>query len=129
MFLYCSAFYLTLTSALPVLIMDEHHLKLLNELSIDNTLSQRDLSKKLGLSLGKVNYVLNALLDKGLVKAKSFKNSKSKLAYMYILTPKGISKKMDLTYLFLKRKTEEYDILRNEIKALKKEITINENGR
>ena len=109
--------------------MDEHHLKLLNELSIDNTLSQRDLSKKLGLSLGKVNYVLNALLDKGLVKAKSFKNSKSKLAYMYILTPKGISKKMDLTYLFLKRKTEEYDILRNEIKALKKEITINENGR
>ncbi|HIH12375.1 TPA: MarR family EPS-associated transcriptional regulator [Candidatus Woesearchaeota archaeon] len=102
--------------------MDEHHLNLLKELSKDNTLSQRDLSKKLGLSLGKVNFVLNALLDKGLVKAKRFKNSKSKLAYMYILTPKGITQKVNLTYHFLNRKVNEYDALKNEIKELRKEI-------
>jgi EPS-associated MarR family transcriptional regulator len=102
--------------------MDEHHFKLLNELSKDNTLSQRDLSKKLGLSLGKVNYVLNTLLDKGIVKARRFKNSKNKLAYMYILTPAGITQKMDMTYDFLRRKIEEYDTLKIEIKELKKEI-------
>lgn len=98
------------------------HLKILKELSKDKTLSQRDLSKRLGLSLGKVNYVLNALIDKGLVKVESFKNSKNKLAYMYILTPKGISKKMELTYLFLNRKIHEYDTIRREIEELKKDI-------
>lgn len=109
--------------------MDEHHLKLLQELSKDNTLSQRELSKKLGLSLGKVNYVLNALLEKGLVKTKRFKNSKNKLAYMYILTPRGIKNKVELTYNFLKRKTNEYNILEMEIKELKKDIDIIENGK
>jgi EPS-associated MarR family transcriptional regulator len=109
--------------------MDEHHLKLLSELSKDHTLSQRDLSQKLGLSLGKVNYVLNALLDKGLVKAKRFKNSKNKRAYMYILTPQGITQKMDLTYHFLKRKIEEYDTLKNEIEELQKEVDGIKNGR
>ena len=73
--------------------MDEYHLKLLKELSKDSTLSQRDLSNKLGLSLGKVNYVLNALLDKGLLKTKRFKNSRNKRAYMYILTAEGIDRK------------------------------------
>lgn len=98
------------------------NLKILKELSKDKTLSQRDLSKKLGLSLGKVNYILNALIDKGLVKAERFKNSKKKLAYMYILTPKGIAEKMELTYLFLNRKIHEYDALRREIKELKKDL-------
>jgi len=108
--------------------MNEHHLKLLKELMQDNTLSQRDLSKKLGVSLGKVNYILNALLDKGLVKSKSFKNSKNKLAYMYILTPKGMAKKMELTYLFLQAKVREYDVLKMEIEELKKEIGCDRNG-
>lgn len=108
--------------------MDEHHLNLLKELSRDHTLSQRDLARKLGLSLGKVNYVLNALLDKGLVKAKRFKNSKSKLAYMYILTPNGITTKAELTYTFLKRKMSEYDALKVEIEELKTEIETIENG-
>lgn len=119
---------LALSYRLSAIFMDEHHLKLLKELSVDNTLSQRDLSKKLGLSLGKVNYVLNALLDKGLVKAKRFKNSRSKLAYMYILTPKGITKKMDLTYHFLKQKIDEYDTLRTEIEELKRELGEVKNG-
>lgn len=102
--------------------MNESHLRLLRELSKDNMLSQRDLSKKLGLSLGKVNYILNALLDKGLVKVKRFKNSRNKLAYMYILTPRGIIKKMELTHDFLKRKMDEYDTLKEEIEELKKDI-------
>lgn len=109
--------------------MDESQFKLLNELSKDNTLSQRDLSKKLGLSLGKVNFVLNALVDKGLVKAKSFKNSKNKLAYMYILTPKGMTQKIKLTYHFLNSKVNEYDVLKNEIKELRKEIEWIKNGK
>jgi EPS-associated MarR family transcriptional regulator len=98
------------------------NLKILKELAKDKTLSQRDLSKKLGLSLGKVNYVLNALIDKGLIKAEKFKNSKKKLAYMYILTPKGIKKKMELTYHFLDKKLHEYDVLRIEIEELKKDL-------
>ena len=97
-------------------------LKILKELSRDKTLSQRDLSKKLGLSLGKVNYVLNALIDKGLVKVESFKNSKKKLAYMYILTPKGVAEKMELTYLFLKKRTHEYNTIKIEIEELKKDL-------
>lgn len=109
--------------------MDEHHLKLLQELSKDNTLSQRDISKKLGLSLGKVNYVLNALLEKGLVKTKRFKNSRNKLAYMYILTPRGIKSKVELTYSFLKRKVDEYNMLEMEIRELKSEIDNIENGK
>ena len=102
--------------------MNEFHFKILKELSEDQTLSQRNLSKKLFVSLGKVNYILNALIDKGMIKAKKFKNSKNKHAYMYILTPKGIKKKIELTHAFLKRKQEEYDMLRTEIEELNKEI-------
>ncbi len=104
--------------------MDEHHLKLLKELSKDSSLSQRDLSKRLGLSLGKVNYVLNALLDKGLLKTKRFKNSRNKAAYMYILTPEGIKGKMELTYHFLQRKVVEYDTLKMEIEELREDLGI-----
>jgi EPS-associated MarR family transcriptional regulator len=101
--------------------MDGHYLNMLRELSRESTLSQRDLSKKLGLSLGKVNYVLNSLIDKGMVKAKRFKNSRNKLGYIYILTPKGIKTRTELTYYFLKRKIEEYNSLKLEIEQLKKE--------
>ncbi len=104
--------------------MDEYHFKFLKKLEQDNTISQRDLSKKLGLSLGKVNYIVNALMDKGLIRVKRFKNSKNKLAYMYILTPAGIKKKIELTYEFLKRKIAEYDKLKIEIEDLKKEIEV-----
>ena len=82
--------------------MNGHHLKLLKELSENNSQSQRELSRKLGLSLGSVNYVLSHLVDAGLIRAKRFKNSKNKIAYMYILTPAGIKSKMQLSRAFLK---------------------------
>ena len=102
--------------------MNGHHLKLLKELSIDNKLSQRELSRKLGLSLGSVNYVLSNLIDAGLIKAKRFKNSKNKIAYMYILTPTGIKSRIQLRRDFLKRKLDEYEMLKMEIEELKKDI-------
>jgi EPS-associated MarR family transcriptional regulator len=101
--------------------MDESHFKTLRELSKDGTLSQRDLSKKMGLSLGSVNYIVNALLKKGYLKAKRFKNSKNKIAYMYIITPKGLTTKMTQTYDFLQKKREEFDRLKQEIELLKQE--------
>ena len=98
--------------------MNGHHLKLLKELSENNTQSQRELSKRLGLSLGSVNYVLSNLVDAGLIKAKQFKNSKNKIAYMYLLTPAGIKSKMQLSRAFLKRKLDEYEMLKIEIEEL-----------
>lgn len=102
--------------------MDGHHYKLLKKLSEDNTITQRELSKNLGLSLGMVNYALGTLIDAGLIKAKRFKNSKNKIAYMYILTPAGIKKKMQLSRDFLKRKMAEYERLKMEIEELKREV-------
>lgn len=85
-------------------------------------MSQRDLAEASGVSLGKTNYCVKALLDKGLIKIQNFRNSQNKLAYAYLLTPAGISAKADLTALFLKRKIAEYEALKYEIEILKKEI-------
>jgi len=104
--------------------MNGHHLKLLKELSKDNKLSQRELSLKLGLSLGSVNYVLSSLVDAGYIRAKRFKNSKNKAAYMYILTPEGIKSRMQLSRDFLKRKLHEYEMLKMEIEELKKDLSV-----
>jgi EPS-associated MarR family transcriptional regulator len=101
--------------------MDEVQFKTLRELARDGTLSQRELSKKMGLSLGRANFVVNALLRKGYIKAQRFKNSKNKIAYKYVLTRKGISTKLTETYDFLQRKLVEYDRLKEEIEALRKE--------
>jgi EPS-associated MarR family transcriptional regulator len=100
--------------------MDEHSFKTLKELSNDNTLSQRDISKRLGVSIGKVNYIINALIEKGHIKAVRFKNSKNKIAYMYILTPSGARERIRLTQEFIRIKTEEYNLLKEEIEELKK---------
>ena len=78
--------------------------------------SQRRLSKESDTSLGKVNYCLKALADKGLIKISNFKNSKNKAKYLYILTPKGISEKSKITLRFMKRKMKEYDELKEELK-------------
>ena len=102
--------------------MNGHHLKLLKELSENNTQSQRELSRKLGLSLGSVNSVLSSLVDAGFIRAKRFKNAKNKIAYMYILTPDGIKSKMHLSRDFLKRKLDEYEMLKMEIEELKKDL-------
>jgi EPS-associated MarR family transcriptional regulator len=101
--------------------MNESHFKTLRELSKDSTLSQRDLSRRIGLSVGRVNYIINALLAKGYIKARRFKNSRNKIAYMYILTPEGIREKLVQTQAFLTRKTEEYELLRQEIDQLRSE--------
>jgi len=78
--------------------------------------TQRELAKDLGFSLGKLNYILSALKDKGLVKIKNFRKNPNKLNYFYVLTPKGITLKTSLTLNFMKRKMREYDELKNEIK-------------
>ena len=101
--------------------MDESQFKALRELEKDSTLSQRDLSKKVGLSVGRVNYIINALLKNGYIKAQRFKNSKNKMGYMYILTPKGISERIVQTQTFLQKKNEEYIRLKQEIETLKEE--------
>ena len=78
-------------------------------------LSQRELAKNMGFSLGKLNYCLNALKIKGLVKIKNFKNNPNKVNYMYILTPKGISERAKLTINFMKKKIKEYEALKAEL--------------
>lgn len=84
-------------------------------------LSQRELSRKLGLSLGKTHYIVHALLDRGLVKIRNFKRSDNKRAYAYYLTPKGMSEKLQLTRAFLSRKEEEFELLKSAIARLRKE--------
>ena len=84
-------------------------------------MSQRALARELGVSLGEVNYVLKALVDKGYVKAVNFAKTESKAAYLYILTPKGVALKSSLATTFLGRKLEEYEVLKQEIKILKRE--------
>ena len=78
--------------------------------------SQRKLSKELNISLGKINYCLNALKEKGYVKISNFKKSKTKSKYLYVLTPKGISEKTRITILFMRNKMKEYDELKKELK-------------
>ena len=99
----------------------EIHLKVLRHLENDPEITQRELAKKLGISLGKANYCLKALIDKGLIKAGNFKNSNNKSAYIYLLTPKGIEEKSRITVHFLKRKIEEYEQLQVEIDQLRRE--------
>ncbi len=85
-------------------------------------LTQRELAEKLGMSVGGLNYCLNALIDKGLVKMQNFSSSKNKFKYVYLLTPQGIAEKVALTSRFLKRKMAEYEALKVEIEALKVEL-------
>ena len=84
-------------------------------------ITQRELAAKTGLSLGKVNYCLKALVDKGFIKAVNFKNSKKKSAYLYKLTPRGIEEKARVTVRFLRRKQREYEELKAEIEELERE--------
>jgi EPS-associated MarR family transcriptional regulator len=85
-------------------------------------ITQRQLSKELGLSLGKTNYVLHALMDKGLMKLSNFKRSDNKVGYLYLLTPEGVEEKSILAKNFLERKSEQYNRLKKEIEILKSEL-------
>ena len=102
--------------------MDENHLKTLKILEENPALSQRHLARELNLSLGKANFIINALIEKGYLKAKRFKNSNNKRAYTYYLTPEGIKKKIDLTHQFFITKSKEFEQLQREIQVLEKEI-------
>lgn len=102
-------------------VYEENHLKVLRLLEADPGLSQRDLSQALGVSLGKTNYCMRALLDKGLIKMQNFRNSDNKLGYAYLLTPAGIAAKAEMTRGFLKIKMQEYEILKREIDQLRQE--------
>ena len=102
--------------------MDEAQYKVLRLIEEQPDVSQRELARKLGVSLGKVNYCLNALIDKGLVKAANFRKSNRKLAYAYLLTPRGVQEKAEITVRFLHLKLGEYEALRKEIAQLKREV-------
>lgn len=101
--------------------MNEAEFRTLRELSGEGEISQRDLSKRIGLSLGSINFILKELVKKGYVKAQRFKNSNNKAAYIYVLTPKGINERIRQTQYFLQIKMEEYTKLQKEISSLKRE--------
>ena len=98
--------------------MDDNpdHFNVLRKIQQKPESSQRELAEELGFSLGKLNYCLKALKDKGLVKIKNFKKNPNKINYIYVLTPKGVSEKTKLTLNFMKRKIKEYEELKKEIK-------------
>ena len=100
---------------------DSSDLGVLRLLDESPSRSQREVAHELGMSLGKANYVLRALLGKGFVKVQNFRTSRNKRGYAYLLTPEGVAAKAELTKAFLERKTQEYDALRLEIERLKAE--------
>ncbi|WP_133013322.1 MarR family EPS-associated transcriptional regulator [Marinomonas flavescens] len=104
------------------MLSDEYRYKILKELQQNPNLSQRELAKRLGISLGKTNFCLKALIEKGLVKAGNFKKSSDKVRYLYLLTPKGIEERVSLTHHFLQRKLNEHEELTSEIEALRREV-------
>jgi EPS-associated MarR family transcriptional regulator len=106
----------------------ETHLKVLREIEGNSEITQRELARELGVSLGKVNYCLKALIQKGWVKANNFKNSNNKSAYAYLLTAKGIERKTKITASYLRSKINEYEALKTEIEQLKTELKTKETG-
>ena len=98
-------------------------LELLRLLEQHPEYSQRQLSRELGLSLGKTHYLLRALLDKGLVKAQNFRRSGNKIGYLYVLTPSGVRRRLQMTHSFLARKELEYESLRSQIAVLRQELS------
>ena len=100
---------------------NEIHYKVMRLLEANPEMSQRDVARELGVSLGKVNYCLQALIRKGWIQATNFKNSRNKAAYLYFLTPPGVEEKTRLTVQFLQIKMREYETLRVEIQQMQRE--------
>jgi EPS-associated MarR family transcriptional regulator len=100
---------------------EETHYRLMRLIEVNPELSQRDVARELGVSLGKVNYCLRGLVSRGWIKAANFKNSRNKAAYVYLLTPRGIEQKARLTVQFLRMKMNEYERLRVEIEQMRRE--------
>jgi EPS-associated MarR family transcriptional regulator len=107
------------------MLSDEVRYSLLRLLEADPTVSQRDVARQLGMSLGKVNFCVQALIEKGMIKATNFKNSRHKAAYMYFLTPSGIEEKAQVTARFLQQKIREYEELRSAIERIREEVQKN----
>ena len=92
--------------------------KLLKLLALESNLSQREMAKRMGISLGKTNYVLTELANKGMIKIKRFKSAVNKIPYTYILTPEGLEEKAKITLSFLKRKLAEYEEIKSQIEEI-----------
>ena len=107
---------------------EEIRLQVLRALEANPEQSQRQLAKELSVSLGGINYALKALIERGFVKTENFRKSGTKVAYLYVLTPKGISEKTSLAAAFLGRKLAEYEVLKQEIEALKGELGSDDSG-
>jgi EPS-associated MarR family transcriptional regulator len=103
------------------MLSDEMRLKLMRLFEANPKASQRDVAREFGISLGKVNYCLRALVQRGWSKVGRFRNSRNKIAYRYLLTPRGLEKKAALTVQFLQIKMREYESLRTEIEQLRRE--------
>ena len=99
---------------------NQDHFNVLRKIHKKKESSQRELANELGFSLGKLNYVMKALQEKGLVKIQNFKNNPKKINYFYVLTPKGIAAKTKLTINFMKLKMKEYDELAKELEQIRK---------
>ena len=95
---------------------NQEYLKILIQIDQKSNITQREIAKDIGISLGKINFLILELKKKGLIKIKNFKESKNKMRYDYIITPQGISEKIKLTLSFMKRKMKEYDYLKAELK-------------
>jgi len=103
----------------------EIHYRLLNLLVDEPQLRQLDIARKMGISVGKVNFCISELAKKGLIKVKRFKSAKNKLPYSYMLTPRGLEEKGRITVKFLKRKLSEYEEIKHQITALTEEVEKN----
>lgn len=103
------------------MLTDEYRYKILKLIDANPEISQRELAQTLGISLGKTNYCLRALVDIGLIKATNFKNNKNRLAYVYLLTPHGLEEKATITLRFLRHKVQEHQMLVVEIEELRRE--------
>ena len=103
-------------------VSEEIHYRLLKRIEAQPDITQRQLAQELGVSVGKVNYCLKALVGKGWIKISNFRNSDKKLAYAYILTPRGAAEKACITVRFLRRKMNEYEAIRTEIEELRREV-------
>lgn len=101
---------------------DDIRFRIMKMIADNPQLSQRDISAKLGISLGSANYCLRALVEKGMVKVSNFRAADNKLRYAYILTPKGISAKARMTHGFLMRKRSEFEALKKEIATLERDV-------
>lgn len=97
---------------------NEDHFQILRKIQKKPKSSQRELASELGISLGKLNYCLKALQEKGLIKINNFQNNVNKINYIYVLTPIGIKHRLKLTIIFMKKKMREYDELKSEIKLI-----------